>query len=146
MKYRDLGTQGLKVSAIGLGCMSMSGCYGAQDDDECVATIRRALDLGINFLDTSSNYGEGHNHRLIARAIKGNRDAFVIHWHDEGVGMEPAQVREIFQPFKAFRTGGTGLGLAVVYSIITEHGGDIQVVSTPGAGTTFVLRLPMEAA
>ncbi len=73
------GPGGPKVSPIGLGCMSMSGCYGAQDDDECVATIRRALDLGINFLDTSSNYGEGHNHRLIARAIKGNRDAFVIH-------------------------------------------------------------------
>lgn len=73
-------------------------------------------------------------------------DDYVIHWQDEGVGMEPTQVREIFQPFRAFRTGGTGLGLAVVYSIVTEHGGDIRVESTPGAGTTFVLTLPMEPA
>lgn len=68
------GNTELMVSPIGLGCMSMSGCYGAQDDDECIATIRRASDLGINLLDTSSNYGEGHNQELIARAI-----AWVMH-------------------------------------------------------------------
>ncbi len=73
-------------------------------------------------------------------------DHYVVRWRDEGVGMEAAQIREIFQPFKAFRTGGTGLGLAVVYSIVTEHRGDIRVESTPGEGTTFVLSLPMEAA
>jgi two-component system sensor histidine kinase PilS (NtrC family) len=70
--------------------------------------------------------------------------AYVILWHDEGIGMEPHQIEEIFQPFKAFRTGGTGLGLAVVYTVVTEHGGEIHVDSTPGAGTTFRLRLPLE--
>lgn len=79
MKRVRFGASDLMVSPMGLGCMSMSGCYGAQDDDECVATIHRALDGGINLLDTSSNYGKGHNHQLIARAIKGKRDQFVIH-------------------------------------------------------------------
>lgn len=73
------GTTDLYVSPIGLGCMSMSGCYGAQDDDECLATIHRAFDLGVNFLDTSYNYGGGHNQALIAKAIKGRRDQVVIH-------------------------------------------------------------------
>jgi signal transduction histidine kinase len=57
--------------------------------------------------------------------------------------MEPQQVQEMFQPFKAFRKGGTGLGLAVVYSIISEHGGDIEVESEVGKGTTFTLRIPL---
>lgn len=73
-------------------------------------------------------------------------DRYVVRWHDEGVGMDAAQIREIFQPFRAFRTGGTGLGLAVVYSIVSEHRGDIRVDSAPGEGTTFVVSLPMEAA
>lgn len=73
------GTSNLAVSPLGLGCFSMSGAYGPQDDDECIATIHRALELGINFLDTSSNYGQGHNQTLIGKAIKGNRDQFVIH-------------------------------------------------------------------
>ena len=71
---------------------------------------------------------------------------FVIRWRDDGVGMEPRQIQEIFQPFKAFRRGGTGLGLAVVYSIVTDHGGDIGVESAPGVGTTFTVSLPMERA
>jgi len=79
MKRVKFGTSDLMVSPMGLGCMSMSGCYGAQDDDECVATIHAALDGGVNLIDTSSNYGKGHNHQLIARAIKGKRDRFVIH-------------------------------------------------------------------
>jgi aryl-alcohol dehydrogenase-like predicted oxidoreductase len=73
------GTTDYRVSRIGLGCMSMSGCYGAQDDDECVRTIHRALDLGVNLLDTSHSYGEGHNQALIGRALKGRRDQVVIH-------------------------------------------------------------------
>jgi aryl-alcohol dehydrogenase-like predicted oxidoreductase len=79
MERIKFGPTDLMVSPIGLGCMSMSGCYGRQDDAECIATIHKAIDLGINLLDTSSNYGEGHNHRLIGEAIKGRRDEVVIH-------------------------------------------------------------------
>jgi two-component system sensor histidine kinase PilS (NtrC family) len=71
---------------------------------------------------------------------------YVIRWSDDGVGMEAHQIQEIFQPFKAFRKGGTGLGLSVVYSIVSDHHGDISVESTVGAGTTFTVRLPLEAA
>jgi two-component system sensor histidine kinase PilS (NtrC family) len=71
---------------------------------------------------------------------------YVIRWSDEGVGMEPQQIQEIFQPFKAFRKGGTGLGLAVVYSIVSDHRGDIRVESQVAKGTTFTLRIPLEAA
>jgi aryl-alcohol dehydrogenase-like predicted oxidoreductase len=79
MNRITFGPTDLMVSPIGLGCMSMSGCYGAQDDNECIATIHEAIDRGINLLDTSSNYGEGHNHQLIGKAIKGRRDRVVIH-------------------------------------------------------------------
>jgi two-component system sensor histidine kinase PilS (NtrC family) len=70
---------------------------------------------------------------------------YVIRWRDEGVGMEPQQIQEIFQPFKAFRTGGTGLGLSVVYSIVNDHDGEIGVESEPGRGTTFTLSIPLRA-
>ena len=73
------GITDYRVSRLGLGCMSMSGCYGAQDDNECIRTIHRALERGINFLDTSHSYGQGHNQRLIGEAIKGRRDQVVIH-------------------------------------------------------------------
>ncbi len=79
MDHVTFGTTDYRVSRMGLGCMSMSGCYGAQDDAECVRTIHRALERGINFLDTSHSYGEGHNQELIGRALKGKRDAVIIH-------------------------------------------------------------------
>lgn len=79
MKRRKFGNSDLEVSIIGLGCYGMSGVYGAADDAESIATIRRAPDLGINFLDTSASYGQGHNHRLIGEAIRGRRSDFVIH-------------------------------------------------------------------
>src|SRR6185295_14359257 len=73
------GTTDYRVSRLGLGCYSMSGVYGAGDDEESIRTIHRALDLGVNFLDTSHSYGAGHNQTLIGRAIKGKRDAVIIH-------------------------------------------------------------------
>lgn len=79
MKHRRFGTSDLMVSPLGLGCMGMSGAYGAFDDAESLATIERALELGVNFLDTSASYGNGHNQQLLAKAIKGRRDKFVIH-------------------------------------------------------------------
>jgi aryl-alcohol dehydrogenase-like predicted oxidoreductase len=79
MERRRFGNTDLTVSTIGLGCYGMSGAYGPADDAESIATIRRALDLGINFLDTSASYGNGHNHRLIGEAIRGRRHDVVIH-------------------------------------------------------------------
>jgi aryl-alcohol dehydrogenase-like predicted oxidoreductase len=71
---RILGRDGLEVSALGLGCMGMSQMYGAADRQESVATIHRALDLGVTFLDTSDVYGEGHNEELVGEAIAGRRE------------------------------------------------------------------------
>jgi len=79
MEYRQFGGTELKVSPMGLGCMSMSGVYGPADDNESIATLHHAFDLGINFLDTSASYGSGHNHELIAQALKGRRERIVIH-------------------------------------------------------------------
>src|SRR5215471_21761622 len=79
MEHRRLGNTDLTVSIIGLGCYGMSGAYGPADDAESIATIRRALVLGVNFLDTSASYGKGHNHRVIGEAIRGRRHDVVIH-------------------------------------------------------------------
>src|SRR5215472_17123189 len=75
---RLLGASGIAVSAIGLGCMSVSGVYGASGDDDGIALIRDALDRGVTFLDTSDAYGAGHNETIVGKAIKGRRDAVVL--------------------------------------------------------------------
>ena len=74
MQYRQLGVDGPDVSALGLGCMGMSEFYGQGDDAESIATLHRALDLGVNFLDTADMYGVGRNEALVGRAIAGRRD------------------------------------------------------------------------
>src|SRR4051812_19714133 len=98
---RTLGRDGLVVSTIGLGCMGMSQSYGAADRDESLATIRRALDLGVTFLDTADVYGSGHNEELVGEAIAGRRDEvqlatkFSLAHEDGGVRIDgrPENVR-----------------------------------------------------
>jgi aryl-alcohol dehydrogenase-like predicted oxidoreductase len=77
MQARKLGRE-LVVSALGLGCMGMSGVYGAADEAESIATIHKAIDLGVTFLDTADAYGSGHNETLIGKAIKDRREQVII--------------------------------------------------------------------
>src|SRR5690349_7313052 len=76
MKRRRLGP--LEVSAVGLGCMSMTPIYGEPSEPEAIATIHRALELGVDFIDTSDAYGAGANEELVGRALKGRRDKAVL--------------------------------------------------------------------
>jgi aryl-alcohol dehydrogenase-like predicted oxidoreductase len=78
MLKRFLGRQGLVVSAVGLGCMGMSQDYGPADDEESIATIRRAIEVGVTLIDTSMSYGAGHNEELVGRAVAGHRDDVVL--------------------------------------------------------------------
>lgn len=96
---RTLGTNGPLVSAIGLGCMGMSGAYGRSDEKEAIATIERALELGHNFLDTADYYNAGHNEELIGQAIKGKREkAFLsvktgqLYTPGDNGGMAPGRI------------------------------------------------------
>ena len=97
MKMRTLGQSGLKVSALGLGCMGMSHAYGQPDDTESLATLALALDLGINFWDTADIYGAGANEELLAKALVGHRDQVVLAtkfgFRETGVDGSPAWVR-----------------------------------------------------
>ena len=104
---RKLGTQGLEVSAIGLGCMGMSQSYGTPDDPESIRTIHRALDLGVTYFDTAEVYGPFTNERLLGQALKGRRDGVVVatkfgfriggDGKPEGVDSRPEHVREVVE-------------------------------------------------
>jgi aryl-alcohol dehydrogenase-like predicted oxidoreductase len=78
MEKRKLGSQGLEVSELGLGCMGMSQFYGPRDDRESAATLERAIELGINFFDTADVYGTGHNEELVGKTLKKHRDRVII--------------------------------------------------------------------
>ncbi|WP_230979830.1 aldo/keto reductase [Steroidobacter gossypii] len=78
MQQRRLGTQGLTVSALGLGCMGMTPVYGEADDAESIATIHRAIELGVNFFDTAEVYGPYSNEELLGKAVKGKREQVII--------------------------------------------------------------------
>lgn len=78
MERRGLGRHGPWVSPIGLGCLAMAGGYGSADEDDCLRTLRRALDLGVTLLDTADFYGGGRNEELVGRAVRGRRDEAVI--------------------------------------------------------------------
>src|SRR5471030_1814166 len=103
MKQRTLGSQGLTVSAQGLGCMGMSNTYGPADQTEAVATLHRALELGVNFFDTAEQYGPYDNEALLGRALKGRRSEVILATkfgfdirNNKTVGMtsDPARIRE----------------------------------------------------
>jgi aryl-alcohol dehydrogenase-like predicted oxidoreductase len=78
MEKRKLGRTPIEITAIGLGCMSMSGVYGNANDDESISVIHHALDRGINHLDSADMYGWGHNEQLLGRALKGRRDKVIV--------------------------------------------------------------------
>ena len=104
METRTLGTQGLAVSAQGLGCMGMSQSYGSFDDNESIATIHRAIDLGVTFFDTAEVYGPFTNEELLGRALEGRRDGAIIAtkfgWEigtkgRGGLDSRPVHIREV---------------------------------------------------
>jgi aryl-alcohol dehydrogenase-like predicted oxidoreductase len=78
MDRRNLGSEGLVVSSLGLGCMGMSEFYGTADEEESIATIHRAIELGIDFLDTADMYGPFTNEKLVGKAVQGRRDEVVL--------------------------------------------------------------------
>ncbi|MCO5994474.1 aldo/keto reductase [Actinoallomurus rhizosphaericola] len=107
MEKRRLGTQGLEVSALGLGCMGMTWAYGQGDDTESIATIHRALELGCDFFDTAEVYGPWTNEELLGRALRGRRDEAVIatkfgfdldeNGERRGVNSRPEHIKEVLE-------------------------------------------------
>ncbi|MEO2212752.1 aldo/keto reductase [Paenibacillus amylolyticus] len=103
MKTRKLGNSDVTVSSIGLGLMGMSGVYGQSNDEQSIKTIQRAMDIGVNLLDTADVYGNGHNEELLGRALKGRRDQaivatkFAIGPNFQGVNGHPDYVRKAIE-------------------------------------------------
>ncbi|MGZ8427809.1 MAG: aldo/keto reductase, partial [Candidatus Binatia bacterium] len=98
MKYRTLGKTGLRVSAIGLGTMVHAGHFGPMKDSESLSAIEAALDLGVNFIDTSDAYGAGYSETLLGNALKGKRDQVVIATKGGNVMVGPNRGKRNFDP------------------------------------------------
>jgi aryl-alcohol dehydrogenase-like predicted oxidoreductase len=98
MRARKLGTLGPSVSSLGLGCMGMTGIYGDADDKESIATIHRAIDLGVNLIVTSDAYGSGTNEELVARAVRGKRNHVLLATKFGNLGMSGVQLPEGLSP------------------------------------------------
>jgi len=106
LKKRKLGTQGLEVSELGLGCMGMSQSYGTRNDPESIATVHRAIELGCTFFDTAEVYGPFHNEELLGQALKGKRDQVIIatkfgfkiqNGQISGLDSRPEHIREVVE-------------------------------------------------
>jgi len=98
MKYRTLGRTGLRVSTIGLGTMVHAGHFGPMKDSESLGAIETALDLGVNFIDTSDAYGAGYSETLLGNALKGKRDKVIIATKGGNVMVGPNRGKRIFEP------------------------------------------------
>jgi aryl-alcohol dehydrogenase-like predicted oxidoreductase len=98
MKYRSLGKTGLRVSAVGLGTMVHAGHFGPMKDSDSVSAIETALDLGVNFIDTSDAYGAGYSETLLGKALKGNRDKVILATKGGNVMVGPNRGKRIFEP------------------------------------------------
>ena len=135
MDMRDLGNEGLKVSALGLGCMGMSEFYGAGDEAESMATIHRALELGVNFFDTADMYGPFTNEELVGRALKGRRDEVVLATNSVTSAAPTAHVWGLTAPLSTFTKRVTPHLNALVWSTLTS------TIST-GLTRTFLSKRP----
>ncbi|HEX9146111.1 MAG TPA: aldo/keto reductase, partial [Candidatus Binatia bacterium] len=98
MRYKILGRTGLRVSVIGLGTMVHAGHFGPMKDEESLAAIDTALELGVNFIDTSDAYGAGYSETLLGRALKGRRDKVLIATKGGNVMVGPNRGKRIFTP------------------------------------------------
>ncbi len=139
MKTRRLGS--LEVSAIGLGCMGMSQSYGPADEQESIATVHRALDLGLNFFDTAEVYGPFHNEELLGRALRGRRERAVIATKF-GWNIENGKVNGITSRPERIRAAVDGslrrLGIDTI-DLLYQHRVDPQVPIEDVAGTVWDL-------
>jgi aryl-alcohol dehydrogenase-like predicted oxidoreductase len=98
MKYKTLGKTGLRISAVGLGTMVHAGHFGAMKDSDSLSAIETALDLGVNFIDTSDAYGAGYSETLLGNALKGKRDKVILATKGGNVMVGPNRGKRIFEP------------------------------------------------